>query len=764
LPNWESVRNIRSLQPDETEKVEVIISRDASDPLETNHRSLGRLSARFDEISTWSRINFKSPAGSKTLWLVEPGTKTEAAMRIIFRYISETESIMTSRSWVIKHVTKDNRTSPVRYMVRLRNAVTIRDLEEATRGDLTAETRYLLIASPEEQPQSPVGPILEFPKEFVRKLECWDSVREGEALKLWDTFENPTFPAEGFWPVITAETIISNPIEAEENYNKVGKGDDSWFEEILEKGVKTISRALSQLEETPNPESIAKRVATIAEIDSRFDKFIDPEEGWFMLQKQEATKWANSPPENNDTWLIDALGNWNKQSDIRTTASPLHRIWTMLAYSILYEQTNRHLVSVQNKTCPDVGMQWNINWTRIGDKRFIRNWTKETLADLERPDETTYIEIIGRGNRHRLVWIPSETAPRIELWNFGETSSIIRFKANMQRIADHHAVADEDKTIFREIGDQEWTRANVDESLEKLSRNNFVSKTLLVIGKKRLSSAQFELLETIEKITEETKKQAVRSEASLKHVLLNLTGGWKWTKGKIWVPTRTLKKVKAEWMKNRTKLAKNPKPEAKEKRSISIASNEWVFRFKILQKEEGNGNRMHEDSLNIQDFETERDAWVATNIWLNHKGDQLETKLNQVEESQYSIIRRDRTAQGNTLGLVWYSAKHNNRVAEVAYALNDGNRTGVSNKVEARLRTEKPTTWASAMEIVETETEKAKETLVILAPREDDARELMTALGNKKTQYVTFVTQSRDVALYGSTGKGNHETRNFFAK
>jgi len=95
----------------------------------------------------------------------------------------------------------------------------------------------------------------------------------------------------------------------------------------------------------------------------------------------------------------------------------------------------------------------------------------------------------------------------------------------MDRIINHHAVEAEDHHVFQKIANVDWTRRNIDEALSELSSKNFVSNNILILGKNNISSHQLELLGTVEKIILETKKQAIRSEASARHVLLNLSGG-----------------------------------------------------------------------------------------------------------------------------------------------------------------------------------------------------------------------------------------------
>jgi len=484
--------------------------------------------------------------------------------------------------------------------------------------------------------------VLEFPDEFLKKLEAWDVVKESEAVRHWDTFSNAEFPSEGFWPLIAAESIIENPAEAEANYNETGNEDEDWFETILEKGIKVLAGTLSQLEHQPKSERITARISSIARIDSRFDKFIDPEEGWFVLQSNESTKWTNTAPRNNETWLIDVLGNWRLPTDCAAPPSPLNRVLTMLALATIHDQAARHLGATQDKTCPDVGMQWNVNWERLRNDAFIKSWTKKILASLDRPDETTAVEVLGRGNRHIIVWIPSETAPKLELWNFGETSCSIRFKASMDRIINHHVVGAEDHHVFQKIANIDWTRRNIDEALSELSSNNFVSNNLLILGKNNISSQQLELLGTVERIILETKKQAIRSEASARHVLLNLSGGWNWTYGKIWVPSIIVAKVKRAWMDARSSLALNRKSATKEDVAVNLDSPEWASRIQVLANAENTGRRLEASSLRVRNFETETDAWIATNIWLEGDVSNLETKLKKVRNTEFQIFKRDR--------------------------------------------------------------------------------------------------------------------------
>ena len=154
-------------------------------------------------------------------------------------------------------------------------------------------------------------------------------------------------------------------------------------------------------------------------------------------------------------------------------------------------------------------------------------------------------------------------------------------------------------------------------------------------------------------------------------------------------------------MDARSNLAQNRKSATKEDAAVNLDSPEWVSRVQVLAKAENTGRKLEASSLRVRDFETETDAWIATNIWLEGNVSNLETKLKKVRNTEFQIFKRDRVETEIMLGLVWFSSKRRNGIAEVAYAKNTPGARGASNEIEERLRIEKPASWAKAMEIVD---------------------------------------------------------------
>ncbi|CBY07510.1 unnamed protein product [Oikopleura dioica] len=643
ITDWERLSNIRSVKPNREVKAELLFEggkevEKAEYPLAFGKHEEAR--KYLSEKSNWRRIVFVSPySKAKTLWIVHQDEKPEKAFTTISNFIAEAEGVAhQGEEWALS-LTNEATFDPIKLIDgkpdeeesevtrNLQAIVAVKDLQRAIEANgeewlLSRKGSFKRLRKSNEEDNEDCA-FGKKPWYLSQIWSDWADLRNEGIEDKWTAVNEAKTIGKGFWATLAVEKVRSNIARAKADYERANFEDRDWLVDIMEAGMEelhTLTAGISSI--GLSPEKMAAKIAKTRSIFPIHHEKSTAKNGWITLKESESSEWTKTRPGNHHNWLCDMLGDWQAEDSQAPVQTPLTRLLTTIILDLTFRQLRTQTRKTLGAKCQSVSMQWNINQGRLSDRAFIQKWVKRTIEKCQEPVETTKIEIIGKGQNHKIIWIPGKRDSQLWVFNIGEN---IKRKHFMQltRMAKHLRLHGQESEALNKLAEKAWTQENVNECLEAFNASrNHVENDVILLKRSGPAPTIRQLLRTIEAMTAEAKKQAPSSSSKLASVLINLTGGWSWAAGGHINFIQQPQEFLEAWMANRFKLTAPPQQPRKKKAErklpkSSIASEEWAKRTIEVN------NRMEEalkeadayyegDKMQIEDFYSEEAAWKAS--------------------------------------------------------------------------------------------------------------------------------------------------------
>ena len=597
-------------------------------------------------------------------------------------------------------------------------------------------------------------PLFEKPFELQSAWTNQELIEKEEPFKFWADINEEELLGGSFWTKIATEIVSQNAEYEQKNYERENSHDVDWLMDLLDKGMHEIQKWTQELSlDQITPQKLVEVMKLAKTEDDQRQQFSSSQNGWFILQNDNRTAWTQKEPGNRMTWLTDILGNWKKDAEGPAENTPLSRMLSTLALALTYNQLQKDILTSRESfgevQAAVVGMQWQVNIARMSSRRFLKNWVQKTLTSLEEPEETTRIDIIGKGEKHVLIWIADKIAPRIWLWNYGSKSGR-KHQQELQRLAKDEKLQFEEIDAIEKLAAAEWSESNVEECIKAFTNDrNFVGDNIIAIGQNRSDTLNKKLLQAIEGAIAEVKNQKPGREAPLRLILVNLTGGWKWPTGARFCPNSIVHRVLETWRTCRKQLGGQSSSRLDRlgrRISIEITSENWESHFEMLTEQmkavaEGDADPKlwPERLFAVENFSSVSSGWETTLITT---GDEMNAVWNFKEEIKAireQVNSREEVQNIAARGISLYkTAEKKLTAAYIGPAKTE--KHDLVRLTAAKINEEEIEHVSEAAEIFNMTANEQQYSLTIMVLQEKVATQLIRSLNELNTKRITVVT------------------------
>ncbi|CBY11710.1 unnamed protein product [Oikopleura dioica] len=774
ITDWKNLSQVRSIKPCSEVRAEMLFEgeiedENAENPLAFNDHEKAR--KYLAEKADWRRIVFVSPySKAKTFWVVHQEEKPEKAFLAISNFVAEKEGVAhQGEEWALS-LTNESSFDPIELSSgplsesseitkKLQDVVKIKDLQRSIEpnGEEWRLARKGTFKRLREQ-EDDINEDLELGKMPWKLRQTWDdwaNLKNEGIEENWKAVSEAELIGSGFWASLAIERIRRNITRAKADYERPNFGDRDWLTDIMEAGMEALHAMTAGISSRGlSPKKMAEK---IEEAKDRFPALADrskAKNGWITLKENQSTMWAKNRPKNQHTWICDILGDWQEEDSQAQVWTPLTRLLSAILLDLTYRQLRTQVRKSLVTKCESVGMQWNINQGRLTDRDFIQKWVRRTIEDCQEPKATTNIEILGEGQEQKIIWVPGKRDSQVWIFNLGKTAKK-RHKMQLIRMAMHLRLHCDEAEALEKLAESEWTQGNVRKCLDvfKSSRNH-IENDMILIKRATPPPAIRQLLQAIEAMINETKKQAPGSSSKLESVLINLTGGWSWAAGgQISFIKQPLDFLQT-WMANRFRLTPPPRPvrmAVNKLPKVKITSKEWARRAievneKMVEALINVRASYAEDEVQVEDFDSEEAAWKSSIAVTGGDISQLNAAREAIDAIKKPVNRRDQVEDLTSRGLVIYAIKEEpNREKLQASLRGQQHQNDFVEEIMRRINIEQPEDWAELAEILEEDVPHER-SLTILMPQQEHAEMLAEALVQAGTNAIKLVTLSRTSA------------------
>ncbi|CBY10926.1 unnamed protein product [Oikopleura dioica] len=772
--DWNELSRFRVIRPTEALDLELVVGdhlpSHAKENIIFDESTPGKAKQALFQRLKWKRIFFQSKNLAKSFWIVKDSANPLETFRTITSFIAESEGENDSQEWEVT-------------LGKNRKIKIFVEPTQARRGDLilgqieswSALEKELRINEGNKDPLE-VKPI--YPKDSKLRqltaartgiwakiswvkpwalLEIWkrlDQIESRSSFKEWNNINEVECLGKGFWTHCALETIRRYPVKAKRNFEE-GLDDSHWIWDTFEIGMDILNRMLLNLDKNSTPSNMVEHMNTVSRISVKYERVRNTKNGWAVLQAKGNSEWAKNKPTNKNAWMIDFFGNHQTTDSSKAKVTPLARILTAMALEITFKQAKNDFLATRLGESETVGMQWRINFHRLTNERFIQHWVSYRVHSLMRPEETTHIQMIGRGQNTKIIWVPHSSVPHLWIWNQGGPRDVDGDSHSrlLRSAANHLAIKENESQALKDLAEGNWELDEINQCFDRFkTAENYADENLVIVGMNQPSVEALRMIQAVQSILKETKRQKPNSNASLKHAAITLTGGWKWLTGEPFIHNDSADRVLRTWLRNRIKLKnirENHAEKLQQRDSLKITQKKWEDIFKNISNKESRGISQNPEmeantpKFEIQGFTTIMDAWKATAIFTHESGKSVAEWVKCLQDTELFVFERYRKEFGHHDGLTLYSFDTEEETCFSAFQVGfkTKHEDSLAQLICRQIRIQDPRSWSNLVEVIATQIKDSTVMLNIVAPRESDAKNLTSRLSDKGVDRVIIVTQ-----------------------